>query len=563
MPEITKKWKLNTGWEGQKPKNYPDWFLNVLASRGIKKEAEIEPFINPSYSELLSPEVFANMVEAVELISKAKAEKWKVTVYGDYDVDGVTSTALMFEVLNKIGIQNVETYIPHRENEGYGINKEALDEIFKGGTNLVVSVDCGVTSGEIIDTYADKDKHFLVVDHHEINPKKLPKKAVVVHPELGVKGAVPQKLSAAGIGFFLARALQTKFPKDFLEGQEKWLLDLAALSTIADVMPLSGQNRIMAKFGLLVLSKTKRLGLIELAKVASIDLRDVSAYSVGFLIAPRLNAAGRLEHAKMALDLLLTKDQKEAARLAGELNRLNSERQKLCERILEEAKAEIEEGGKKENEIYLLSNKNWPRGVVGIIAGRLAETYSKPVIIFENDGEVHHGSARSVGDFDITAALGEAAEHIERFGGHPKAAGLSVRADKFVVFSDTLLAITKKRIKKSDLKREIAIDTLIREDEISDNAVELINKLEPFGYGNTTPLLAIKGVQIASSKLVGAELNHLKFQLEKSGLSAIMFYHSEKLNANLKYDIAFQLKFNVWNNRKTIDLRVTDIKVHE
>jgi single-stranded-DNA-specific exonuclease len=561
MVQKEKNWKFLPGWEKKKPKgDLPLWFLNILASRGLKNEKEIEAFLHPKYEDLMDPDSFTGMKEAVEIVARAKEENWKVTVYGDYDVDGVTSTALMHDVLKKIGIKEVETYIPHREAEGYGLNKEALTEIFSGGTKLLVSVDCGIGSGDLIAEFKGDERHFLVVDHHEIDAKKLPKDIAIIHPELTKKGVTPQKLSAAGIGFYLALALQKHFPEKFLPGQEKWLLDLVSLSTIADVMPLAGQNRILAKYGLKVLEKTKRIGLKELYKVASIDPSDISAYSVGFLIAPRLNAAGRLEHAKVALDLLLTNDPKEAVRLAGELNRFNVERQKLCERILTEAIAEIEGSDKKEHEIFLLSNKNWPRGVVGIIAGRLAESYARPVIVFEHDQEGHHGSARSVGDFDITAALSECEGCLERFGGHAKAAGLSVSDEKFVVFSDKILEITRKRIKKSDLVKEIKIDTEITEKEITDEAVDYISQMEPFGYGNTTPVLAVKKASVASVKMVGADQNHLKFQLKDSGLSGIFFNQSEKLDEKKQYDIAFNLKYNVWNNRKTIDLRVVDIR---
>lgn len=561
MAKTQKKWKQLTGWVGKKPKgNFPDWFLNILYSRSAKNEKEIEAFLNPKYEDLLDPFVFQNMKEVISLISKAKKENWKVTIYGDYDVDGVTSVALVQEVLKKIGITNIESYIPHRETEGYGLHEEALKEIFDGGTHLLISVDCGVTSKDLIDSFATKDRYFLVVDHHEIDKGKIPEKAVVLHPELTVKGTDPQVLSAAGMAFYMARAVQAEYPNEFVLGQEKWLLDLVALSTIADVMPLTGQNRILTKFGLKVLPKTKRIGLLELARTSGIDPREISAYSVGFLLAPRLNAAGRLEHAQMALDLLLTCDKKEALRLATELNRLNMERQKLCERILAEAIAEIEGSKKKDHEIFLLSNKNWPRGVVGIIAGRLAESYARPVIVFENDGESHHGSARSVGDFDITAALSECEDCLEHYGGHAKAAGLSVSGEKFVIFADKLLEITRRKIKATDLVKEITIDSEIKEEEITEEAVDLLTLLEPFGYGNPTPTLVCRGVEIMGAKLVGADQNHLKFQLKESGLSAISFNRTEKLKEECKYNLAFHLKYNYWNNRKTIDLRVVDIQ---
>lgn len=548
------------GWKGKPAKEYPGWFLNILATHGVNSETEIEGYLEPEYESLTGWDSFSNVKEAVDLVARAKTEKWPICVYGDYDVDGVTSTALAVESLNKIGIQNIETYIPHRQDEGYGLNRESIRELIKKGIKLMVVVDSGVTAGEIIDDPEFKLLEFLVIDHHEIDKAKLPKKAIILHPELTQKGVTTEPFSAAAMVFFFARALQHKFKAEFPAGQEKWLLDLVALSTIADVMPLSGNNRILAKFGLKVLSKTKRVGILELAKVSSVAPGDISAYSVGFLLAPRLNAAGRLETAQTALKLLQTNDQKEARSLASELNKLNTERQQLCEKILEEAKAEIEKSGNKDAEIYLLSSKNWPRGVVGIIAGRLAESYSRPMIIFEHDGAMHHGSARSVGDFDITAALAECEDCVEKFGGHAKAAGLTVSDEKFVIFADKMLEITKKRIKATDLRAELTIDTEIKEGEIKDDALELIEKMEPFGYGNTTPVLITKGVEMEDAKLVGAEKNHLKFKLKKSGVSAIQFRNDTVPDVKNKWDLAFQLRWNEWNNRRSIDVRVIDLK---
>lgn len=603
MAEVDKNWKFLSGWTGKKPgKDLPAWTLDVLENRGIKTEQQISSFLEPKYEDLLDPSVFLNMDKAVERIALAKDKNEKIVVYGDYDVDGITTTALVQETLNKIGIQRVETYIPHREEEGYGLNENAVKEIIANGTNLIIAVDCGITSKDIISKFKDK-VDFLVCDHHEIDEKKLPD-AIIIHPALLEKGFLnrhpelvsgseipdprlndPQigqevrndkrkgsdpngiQLSACGMAFFLTRALQEKYPTEMPKGSEKWLLDLIALATICDVVPLTGQNRILAKFGLLVLEKSKRVGLRELIKVSNIDPKEINSYAVGFLLGPRLNAAGRLEHAEGALNLLMSKHAPKAREIAQKLNELNLERQKMCERILAEAKAEIEKSNKKDHEIFLLSNKNWPRGVVGIIASKLADSYSRPVIVFEHDGEEHHGSGRSIEGFDITQALSECEDCLIKYGGHAKAAGLSVKDEHFVVLSEKMLKIAKSKIKEEDLRKSITIDTKIKADEIDDKMLELISTLEPFGYGNKTPVFAILGADIENIKKVGSDGTHLKFSVkqsaignQKSPLSSIWFNYGVELSEDKAYDLACTLRYNIWNNRKSIELRIIDAK---
>lgn len=571
MAETEKKWKISEGWTGKKLKDYPVWLLNILENRGIKTEAEIKAFLNPKYEDLLDPDVFLNMKEAVGRVTQAKEKNEKIVVYGDYDVDGICATAIMAETLNKIGIQNCETYIPNREEEGYGLNKEAIEEIISKGVNLIISVDCGISSGELIDEYSSKID-FLVCDHHEIDSKKLPQKGIILHPAFVKRSERKQNFCAAGMAFFFAKGLQSAFPNDFLPGQEKWLLDLAAMATICDVIPLTGQNRIIAKWGILVLAKTKRIGLAELAKIAQIDLSEVSSYHVGFILGPRLNAAGRLTHAKNALQLLLTKDKAEANKIAKELNTLNIERQEMCARILEEARVEIEGKGKKDNEVLLLSNKNWPRGVVGIIASRISEEYSKPAIIFEYDGKEHHGSARSVEGFDITAALSSCEPYLLKFGGHAKAAGLSVAEEHFVVLEQELLKIAKKQIKKEIFTATIKIDTEISKEDITEETIEKIESLEPFGYGNPQPVFCVKNIELENFKKVGAGGNHLKLGLRLPNtllVSGIWFSAEPAIVSELEgkgvksLDLAFALRYNYWNNRRTIELRVIDARITE
>lgn len=566
MAKIEKKWKILPGWNGKGVNGYDKWLLSILANRGVNSEKEIKEYLEPDYKKLYRPDVFLGIGEIAERIIRARDNGERVVIYGDYDVDGVTSTALVFDLLRSIGIKNLETYIPHREEEGYGLNQEAVSGLIKKKTNLIITVDCGVTSKEIIDTNAGQ-VDFIVIDHHEILEEKLPQKALILHPSrlADDTGQLARpSLSACGMAFFLALKMTEIAESQYRPGQEKWLLDLVALSTICDVVPLVGQNRILAKYGLLVLSKTKRVGLEALAKVASVKLAAVSAYEVGFLLGPRINAAGRLEHAKKSLELILTTSKPEAMKIAAELNNINQERQQLCEKILIEAKAEIESSNKKNHEIFLLSNKNWPRGVVGIIASKLTDAYSRPVIVFEHGDGEHHGSARSIEALDITESLAECEDCLIKFGGHAKAAGLSVADEKWVLFNDRLLEIVRGKITQEDLVPIIKIDTEIEEADISDETLEKISRLEPFGFGNSNPVFMLKGVAVEGVNRVGQAKEHLKFKIKNQGggdIGCISFSDETPLKDGDTVDLAGTLRYNIWNDRKSIEFRALDIKI--
>jgi single-stranded-DNA-specific exonuclease len=568
MPKIPLKWKSpkKVRGEGFEIKGYPDWFLDILVNRSIDTNDKIDDFLNPNYEKIVSPKKFLNIDAAVERIVKAKETKEKVVIYGDYDVDGITATAVAYEMLNKIGVQNVETYIPHREEEGYGLNADALASIRKSGVTLVIAVDCGITSRDLIN--AEKKLDFIVVDHHTIATDKLPKRGILLHPSLTKKGE-EFGLSAAGMAFILALALQQRLPKEFGLGQEKWLLDLVALSTICDIMPLTDTNRLLAHFGLLVLNKTKREGLRALLNISGVELGKADAYSAGFLLGPRLNAAGRLESAQKALDLLLTKDAQEARKLAVDLNRLNTERQLLCERIVEEARQAVESGDGHET-INLLSNKNWPRGVAGIVASRITDYYNRPAIIFEDDGENHHGSARSIEGVNIIELLTEVSDYVVKFGGHAKAAGLTVSHEHFVLFKEKLISLTGEKLKQVELSQELMIEAEIKPEEINDQAMELLSKMEPTGFGNKRPVLMIAGAKVGEIKRVGKGKEHLKFNIlpltphlspQTSSLPAVAFSEEREVVEGKKHDFALTLKYNEWNNRRTIEARIIDFQL--
>jgi single-stranded-DNA-specific exonuclease len=541
-------------------------FARLLASRGISTETDAENYINPKYSELANPLDIPDMDRAVTTILAAIKSGDKIAIYGDYDVDGVTATAILADFFSKIEVEAV-TYIPSRVDEGYGLNTEAIKNLSKQDIKLVITVDCGSTSLDVVAAANKIGVNIVVTDHHvlklENGKTKLPAAAAVVNPKRLMPEHPLYELAGAAVAFYLVRALQTHFTEQFAPGQEKWLLDLVAMGTICDVVPLAGENRILAKYGLNVLSKSRRVGIQSLAQISEVNLEFVDSYKVGFLLGPRLNAAGRIEHARSALSLLLSKDKEEADKLSAELNELNLQRQEITESIVTEAREIIEQSDKSQK-IYLLSGKDWPSGVVGIVASRLADEYGKPMLVMEDMGGELKGSARSIKNFNIIEALSSCDELLSRFGGHAYAAGFSLDKDNLENFSKKLIQIADAQISDTDLEPEICIDLRISAENVNQGFIEELSLLEPFGRGNTKPLFLLEAAKIAEAKLVGSPAVHLKLKLQQGStlLSGIAFGYGEKMDLETahRYDFVVTLEINEWNNRKSPEFRLIDLR---
>lgn len=562
MIDKSENWKILAGSNTEINSDYPKWFLDILANRGLKSARKIDEYLNPKYENLVSYKKIFNIDKAVERIKKALRSQEKVVVYGDYDVDGICSSVIVYETLKKIGILDVEIYIPHRDREGYGLNNKNVKDLIKSGVSLFIAVDCGINSRDVID---NNKSDFIVVDHHLIDKDQMPQKAITIHPSLN-EDKEDLLLTAGGASFLLAQAIYENFPDIFPKGQEKWLLDLVALSTICDIVPLVENNRILAKWGLLVLEKTRRVGILELMKVASVNPQKISSFDVGFVLGPRLNASGRISHAQKAIDLLITEDRPQAQKIAMELNRENRKRQEICNRIVEEAREAIKNQSKDKESIIILSDKNWPKGVVGIVASRISESFNRPTIIFEDVGGEHHGSARSVDGFDITEALSQCDDYLISFGGHKKAAGLKVSEEHFVAFSEKMVTIAKDKIDIKNISKKICIDAIISPLDISDTSLDLLEKMEPFGYGNPEPIFLVKGVKVDNLKRVGKKGEHLKFsislspQKDSESINGIYFNAKKDIVGGCNYDLVLRLKYNFWNNMKNIEAIVIDFQ---
>lgn len=549
--------------------------VQLLYNRNIRKKEEIEEFLNPDYIKYShDPFLFENMEKAVSLIIDQIKKGNLIIVYGDYDADGVTATALLVEVLT-IFKAKVKVYIPDRSREGYGLNRKAIDRIVKLGAKLIITVDNGIRNKAEVD-YAKKfGLEVVVTDHHEAPLEKngLPD-CLVINP---IIDDYPFKsLAGVGVAFKLAKALiyKSKLPPADQKRLEEKIMDLVAVGTIADCVSLIGENRVLACEGLKVLDRQKRLGIKELIAAAQIKLtswKRISSWNVAWQIAPRINSAGRLDHANTAYELLTTKDKDKAKSVALSLNNKNSLRQKITDEIVETAKAVIEREMVNEKILILISPslfaKNgslpWPEGVIGLVASRLVEQYFRPVLVItETDSEIR-GSGRSIEKFDITSALEQVKEYLTKFGGHAQACGFSLKdKNSLAGFIKGMKRIAYKELKDIDFKRKLLIDAELSPEDIGGEIVLNLEKFEPFGEDNPRPVFLTRNLRISDIMKMGVNGQHLKFRL--NNFWALGFNQSEKwdnLRVGDKIDLVYNLEMNEFNGRSEVQLKILDIKM--
>lgn len=494
------------------PANLPGLIRELLRKRGIEDDAAIARFLQPDYeADLGDPFLMTDMSIAVERIEAAVTAGEKVAVYGDYDIDGVSSTAVIMELLEAHGLQPV-SYIPDRHTEGYGVNQSALEQLKGQGVTLVITVDCGITAVQEIAWAADNGIDVVVTDHHE--PQELiPDRAVaVVNPKREGDRYPFKELAGVGVAFAVVRALQSRTGVPEV-GREKWLLDLVALGTVCDVMPLVGENRALVRYGLVVLRKTKRVGLVALMQSAGVEPESVRAFHLGYVLGPRLNAAGRMEHANFSLELLLTKDPIVAQQLAFQLEELNHQRQLEQQRITEEANSMAEEYAS--DPVLVLADSSWPGGVVGIVASKLAERWDKPTLILEVKDGVAKGSGRSAAGYPLIDGITANAELFDKFGGHEGAAGFTLPADNLNLLRQGLnehFLEVEPDLEDSSSRREadLSLEDATQLDWELYNSLQL---LEPFGHGNAQPVFEAGGLKVVSVDTVGKDQQHVKLRL--------------------------------------------------
>lgn len=545
---------------------YPNLILRLLALRGITEEKEVHEFLDPDYEKLHDPFLFKDMQKAVERINAAIEKQEKVAIYADYDADAITACSVLYLAFKKLGLTPL-SYIPDRFTEGYGMNQDAIRKLAEAKVSLIITVDCGVNATAEAALCKELGIDLIITDHHEITGS-LPDAYAIINPKNPEDNYPFEFLTGVGVAYKLVQALfanrgEGEGGRENTEGWEKWLLDLVAIGTVADCQSLTGENRVLVSFGLKVLSKTRNLGLQALLAAAEVKSDKYDSFTLGFILAPRINAAGRLKHADAAFHLLVADNAADAQRLAQDLNDLNKKRQMLTEQILSEAKAQAELILDKK--VILVFGQEWPKGIVGLIAGRLTEEYNRPSLAISVDAQgIATGSARSTPDYDMVAALGFAKEYLQRYGGHTQAAGFSLSQENLIPLHGKLLEYAES-LNFELGKPVISVDAEVLSEDVTWENIELVEKLAPFGIGNPKPKFMGKNMEILEYRLVGGD-KHLKLKVGFGShqLDAIAFSQGflvGKLNIGDRFDAVFELSSNEWNGRKDMQLKILDINL--
>ena len=533
----------------------------LLVQRGVETYDQAKAFFRPSLTDLHDPFLMKDMDKAVVRIEEAILKGENILVFGDYDVDGTTAVSLVSSYL-KSYYPNVATYIPDRYDEGYGISYNGIDFAEDNEFTLIIALDCGIKSIDHIAYANAKNIDFIICDHHRPGDE-LPKAVAILDPKRNDCSYPYDELCGCGIGFKLIQALASKRGQT-LEDLVLYL-DLVATAIAADIVPITGENRILAKYGLEVINSNPRPGIKAL--IQNVNKKSLTITDVVFIVAPRINAAGRIKHGNEAVALLTEYDLDQAEQFASEIEQHNSDRKGLDKQITVEALAQIEDNNEKENFTTVIYQENWHKGVIGIVASRLTETYYRPTIVFTKSGDKLAASARSVKDFDVYNALEACAEHLEQFGGHKYAAGMTLKEENYEAFKAAFEKEVRNTISSELLIPEIEIDAEINLSEISPKLIRVLNQFEPFGPENMTPVFLTKNIKDTGyPKLLGKEEEHLKLfvkQENSEGFGAIAFFMGNKLNqiSNQKpFDTVYCIDENEFKGTVTVQLRIKDLK---
>lgn len=544
VEELQKKYKLNR------------LLSTLLTNRGITEETKIEKFLNPKRSDFYDPFGMPDMEKAVERILKAIENKEQIIIYGDYDVDGITSVTVLKSFLEERGIQ-VNVYIPNRLNEGYGLNKTAMEEIAKQGNKLMITVDCGITAVEEVE-YAKKfGIETIITDHHE-PAEELPKAIAVVDAKRKDNKYECRNLAGVGVVFKLIQALSIKLKLD----QKEYLkyLDIVCVGTISDIVPLTDENRVIVKLGLKLVEQTKNLGLKEILQ--SCGYSKINSTTISFGVAPRINACGRMGHQEEALNLLLSKEEKEVKELTQKINEYNKIRQEIEKNIYNEAIEQIEKERNDNKNTIVVFGKGWHHGVIGIVSSKITELYFKPsILLCEEDGECK-GSGRSIPGFDLHEALMECNDTIEKFGGHAMAVGININKEKVEEFKEEFEKIAKEK-EVDKIIPILNLDAEIKLDDVNKEMVDSLKELEPFGEANKMPIFAFRNLKIDSIRSL-SDGKHLKLSVKdnKNIINAIGFNMgalADTYRIGDRVDIAGNLEINSFNGVDSIQINIKDI----
>jgi single-stranded-DNA-specific exonuclease len=546
--------------------NIEPLLARLLAQRGIQTFEDARAFFRPNLDDLHDPFLMRDMDRAVGRLQKALENGDKILVYGDYDVDGTTAVTLMYSFLRDLGI-NCDYYIPDRYTEGYGFSMKGVDYAHDNACGLIITLDCGVRDGAKIDYARSKGIDVIVCDHH--HPAQIPDAAAVLDPKRPDCTYPFKGLCGAGVGFKLLQAFCETHGVD--KNKLFQYLDILTIAIAADIVPVSGENRILAYHGLKQLQNTERPGIKAMLKNAGFNKAQLTITDVVFILAPRINAAGRIFSGKKAVDLLLSGNTVEATNIAAAIEEYNTTRKSLDKGITEEALQQISDDVFYESALSLVVvGTSWHKGVVGIVAARLVETHHKPAIVLVSDGEKMAGSARSIAGIDLFECLSECEELLEQFGGHTMAAGLSLKASNFEAFRQKFDDVVRRKLNNVKPKPTLHFDAELPLNEIHPKLMRILKQFEPFGPENMHPVFLVKGViDTGNSRIVGEQKNHLKLHIRHQQLPAVsmdgigfsLAHWYGPLENQQPVDLLFALDENTWNNKTSIQLMVKDIRV--
>ncbi len=533
----------------------------LLIQRGIETYEEARQFFRPSLDDLHDPYLMKDMDKAVFRIQKAIANHENILIFGDYDVDGTTAVSLVSSYL-KTYYPNIATYIPDRYDEGYGISYKGIDYADDNGISLIIALDCGIKSIDHIAYAKERNIDFIICDHHRPG-EFLPDAVAVLDPKREDCHYPYDELCGCGVGFKLIQALaqnRNQTIDDLIP-----YLDLVATAIAADIVPMTGENRVLAKFGLEVINTNPRPGIQ--AMIQNLKKKVLTITDVVFIVAPRINAAGRIKHGNYAVELLTEFDLAQAEEFASQIEIFNADRKDLDKQITQEALLQIENNLEEDKFTTVVYQEDWHKGVIGIVASRLIETHYRPTIVFTKSGDKLAASARSVKDFDIYNALEASAEHLEQFGGHMYAAGMTLKEENYEAFKNKFEEIVKQTIHPDLLTPEIAVDAEIDLNDINDKFFRILKQFEPFGPQNMTPVFMSKNVKDTGyGKTLGKDEEHLRLfmkQENSSGFAAIGFGLAKKINLTEKqksFDAVYCIDENEWNGTVSLQLRLRDIR---
>lgn len=533
----------------------------ILMNRGIKTEKAASSYMRKSLEDIHNPFMLDDMEEAVSRVLSALEKKEKIVIYGDYDVDGITATATVYKFLKSQGA-DVSYYIPDRFSEGYGINVLAVNKIARSGAKLMITVDCGITAVGEVEFAKTQGLDIIITDHHSCH-ESLPKAVAVINPKREDSSYPFPHLAGVGVAFKLVLALGIKLGLNTRQVFMEYV-DMVALGTIADVVPLVDENRVIADKGINAIENTKNKGMKALLNIAGAGGKSVDVNSVAFFASPRLNAAGRLENASLSVELMTCEDELRAKEIAEHLDDLNAKRKEIEQKIFDEAYKKAEEMP-EDTLVYVIAGENWNHGVIGIVASRLSEMYYRPCILISVDEGKGKGSGRSVPEMNLFDALSDSEDLLTAFGGHSQAAGLSIAEENIGEFTKKINEFAKKNIDSTSLVPKLYIDCNLGSQSVTMQSARMLEALAPFGEGNEIPVFSMQGLKVVSVQSMGADKKHLRLRLtDKNNMfNAVGFGMGEleeELKPGMMVNIAFNMNINTYQGSENLQLILKDIK---